>query len=184
MKACVIQTEYSLDPKRADELFAKTLAQLDECDESLDLIVLPEYSELSAVVKDNESFYSLIDKYNAVILKKAQDTAVHCNALVFVNCAHKTEGGYRNTTHAISPRGEVIGRYYKAHPAPGEATSSAEGGRGMDYMYSYEYAEPYVLEYDGVRYGFLTCYDFYFYENYASLAKQNLDIIIGCSHQR
>ena len=33
--------------------------------------------------------------------------------------------------------------------------------------------------YEGVRFGFLTCYDFYFYENYAQLARQNLGIING-----
>lgn len=184
MKVCVIQTEYSLDESRADELFGKIIAQLDECDESLDLIVCPEYSDCPTAVADKAGFENYIGKYNAAIMNKAQDTARRCRALVFVNCAYKTENGYRNTTHAISPEGKIIGRYYKAHPAPCEATSEAEGGRGMDYMYSYEYAEPYVLEYDGVRYGFLTCYDFYFYENYASLAKQDLDIIIGCSHQR
>ena len=30
----------------------------------------------------------------------------------------------------------------------------------------------------------MTCYDFYFYENYAPLALKNVDVIIGCSHQR
>ena len=30
----------------------------------------------------------------------------------------------------------------------------------------------------------MTCYDFYFYEGFAPLARQNIDIIIGCSHQR
>lgn len=33
-------------------------------------------------------------------------------------------------------------------------------------------------------YGFLTCYDFYFYEAYPNIARQNVDVIIGCSHQR
>ena len=37
---------------------------------------------------------------------------------------------------------------------------------------------------EGLRFGFLVCYDFYFYENFANMARQNLDIIIGCSHQR
>lgn len=184
MKACIIQTEYSLDSAKADELFDKTLELLDRCDERLDLIVCPEYSDFPTAVSSTDEFNAMIEKYNGAIMQKAKETAVRCHALVFVNCAYKAEGGYRNTTHAINPEGEVIGRYFKAHPAPSEATPLSEGGRGMDFMYSYEYSEPYVLEYDGVRYGFLTCYDFYFYENYASLAKQNLDVIIGCSHQR
>ncbi len=40
------------------------------------------------------------------------------------------------------------------------------------------------MEFEGIRFGFLTCYDFYFYEFYANIARQNVDIIIGCSHQR
>ena len=30
----------------------------------------------------------------------------------------------------------------------------------------------------------MTCYDFYMYEAFAALARQNVDIVIGCSHQR
>ena len=30
----------------------------------------------------------------------------------------------------------------------------------------------------------MTCYDFYFYEVFAPLARRRPDIIIGCSHQR
>ena len=41
-----------------------------------------------------------------------------------------------------------------------------------------------MVEMEGLRFGFLTCYDFYFYENFANLARYDLDIIIGCSHQR
>ena len=37
---------------------------------------------------------------------------------------------------------------------------------------------------EGIRFGFMTCYDFYFYEAFAPLALQNVDVIIGCSHQR
>ena len=54
----------------------------------------------------------------------------------------------------------------------------------MDVSYSYEYAPPYVLELEGLRIGFLTCYDFYFYENFPQLAREKLDIIIGASLQR
>lgn len=54
----------------------------------------------------------------------------------------------------------------------------------LDSEYTFEFSEPYILELDGLRYGFLTCYDFYFYESFAAIARQNVDIIIGCSLQR
>ena len=46
MKACVIQPPYSMDLAKSDELFRLKLDYLDSCDESMDLIVLPEYSDI------------------------------------------------------------------------------------------------------------------------------------------
>ncbi len=62
--------------------------------------------------------------------------------------------------------------------------TDAEGGHELDVAYSYEYAEPCILEVEDLRFAFLTCYDFYFYENFARIAKEKPDIIIGCSLQR
>ena len=46
MKACVIQPPYSRDLAQADELFAWKLDALKKCDDSMDIIVLPEYSDV------------------------------------------------------------------------------------------------------------------------------------------
>ena len=48
MKVAVIQPYYSFDPKETDRCYREMTALLDECDESLDLIVLPEYSDIPA----------------------------------------------------------------------------------------------------------------------------------------
>lgn len=37
---------------------------------------------------------------------------------------------------------------------------------------------------EGIRFGFLICYDAYFYENFANIARKNIDVLISCSHQR
>lgn len=184
MKVCVIQPTYSFDERDADKCFESLLALLDECDESMDLIVLPEYSDAPADVKGKDGFYNAVKRYNAILLEKASETAVRCHALVFVNAGYETENGIRNTTHAIDRNGHIVGRYFKAHPAPGEVRTDAEGGHELDVAYSYEIASPYILETEGLRFAFLTCYDFYFYEYFARLAKENVDIIIGCSLQR
>ena len=184
MRACIIQPYYSLNEQDNDKCFNDMVALLDKCDDSLDLIVLPEYSDIPSAQPDKEHFTGSIVKYNAIILEKARQTAIRCNAIVFVNAGYPTEAGYRNTTHAIDRKGNIVGRYFKAHPAPSEVRTGAQGGNEMDVGYSYEYAEPYVIEIEGVRYGFMTCYDFYFYESFAQLARQNVDVIIGCSHQR
>ncbi len=184
MKVCVIQPKYSFDEKDISVCNQGVLDLLDRCDESLDLIVLPEYSDALADVKGKDGFYNAVEEYSVTLLQKASQTAIRCNSLVFVNCGYQTENGIRNTTHAIDRNGNVVGRYFKAHPAPSEVKTDSEGGHELDVVYSYEFAEPYVLELEGLRFAFLTCYDFYFYENFAKIARENVDIIIGCALQR
>ena len=184
MKVCVIQPHYSFEEADVGLCFEDLLALLEHCDESMDLIVLPEYSDAPADVKGKDGFYGAVARYNKILLQKACETAKRCHSLVFVNAGFETERGIRNTTHAIDRNGNIVGRYFKAHPAPSEVKTDAEGGHELDVGYSYEVAEPYVLELEGLRFGFMTCYDFYFYENFAKLARENVDIIIGCALQR
>jgi len=184
MKVCVIQPRYSFHETEVDPCFEGLLDLLDTCDESLDLIVLPEYSDAPADVKGKEEFYRTVKRNNSILLQKAKETAKRCGSLVFVNAGYETENGIRNTTYAIDRNGRVVGRYFKAHPAPSEVKTDAEGGHGLDVAYSYEPAAPYVLEIEGLRVAFLTCYDFYFYENFAKIARENVDLIIGCALQR
>jgi len=184
MKVCVIQPRYSMNGADADACFNEMVALIDRCDETMDLIVLPEYGDVPAATPDGNAFHACVERYNAVIARKAAETAKRCHALVFANYAQKSAAGWRNTTHAFDREGREIGRYFKAHPAPSEVKRFEQGGNGLDCAYSYDYAPPYVLEAEGLRVGFMTCYDFYMYEAFSALARQNVDIIIGCSHQR
>ena len=111
--------------------------------------------------------------------REEKKTAKRCRAHVFVNALSKEESGYRNTTYCYNKEGELSGKYFKRHLPPLEQEVLK-----LDSGYTFEPSEPYVLELDGLRYGFLTCYDFYFYEAFAAIARQNVDIIIGCSLQR
>lgn len=184
MKVCVIQPKYSFNEEDLDICFKRLIELLDKCDDSFDIIVMPEYSDALADVKGKTGFYGAFDKYNDNILKKAIETAQRCNSIVFVNCGYKTESGIRNTTHAIDRNGNVVGRYFKAHPAPSEVKIDENGGHELDVDYSYAFKKPYVIELEGIKFAFLTCYDFYFYENFAKIARENVDVIIGCSLQR
>ena len=185
MKACVIQPKYSYNPEDLNARFADVLAMLDECDESLDLIVLPEYSEQPSDSLPGKAFlYAAVEAHSDILLAKVSETAKRCHAIAFVNCGYMTEGGVRNTTHAFDREGKLVGRYFKEHPAPSEVKTEKEGGHECDVAYSYEFRAPYILELEGIRFAFLTCYDFYFYEYFAQIARQNVDVIIGCSLQR
>ncbi|MBE5893151.1 MAG: hypothetical protein E7286_07195 [Lachnospiraceae bacterium] len=179
MKACVMQPPYSRDTSFSEEYFQYKLNLLDQCDSSLDLIVLPEYSDVPCATKDLEETLFYHDKYIDILLEKCKETAIRCNALVFVNALSKEEAGYRNTTFAYDRKGQLVGKYFKKHLPPLELETLA-----LDSDYTFEYSEPFVLEIEGLRYGFLTCYDFYFYEAFANIARNNVDIIIGCSLQR
>ena len=184
MKVCVIQPYYSLNPADTGKCWQGMIDLLDQCDDSLDLIVLPEYADIPAAQTSKDDFHASIEKYNAEILDRAKAAAVRCSAVVFVNAAYDAGSGWRNTTHAIDRKGNIVGCYFKAHPAPSEAKTESQGGNEMDVAYSYRPEEPYTIEIEGVKYGFMTCYDFYFYESFAPLARKNVDVIIGCSHQR
>ena len=179
MKACVIQPPYSMDLAKSDELFRLKLDYLDSCDESMDLIVLPEYSDVPCCAKTREENLYYHDKYIDTLLAKCAETAKRCRSVLFVNALDETPTGYRNTTYAFDTKGEIVGKYYKKHLPPSELFEVK-----LDSDYTREFSEPYVLEIDGIRYAFMTCYDFYFYEAFPNIARQNVDIIIGCSLQR
>ncbi len=179
MKVCVIQPKYSTDFSKSEEYFEKQLDLLNLCDETADIIVLPESADCPCLAANEAERKIAFEKFNNKILTAAKDTAKRCNAIVFVNARDVVGEKVRNTTFAINKSGEVVGKYYKQHLTPGEVKAD-----DIDSDYTFKYNTPTVVTIDGLRFGFLTCYDFYFYEYYSTLAKLNLDFIIGCSHQR
>lgn len=179
MKACIIQPAYSADYSKSDEYFKQYLDFLDKCDDSMDIIVMPESCDVPCLAKTKEESEASSKKYMPLLIEKISETAKRCNAIVFANGRFEIDGKLRNTTYAFNRQGEIAGKYFKQHLVPSEVSKMK-----LEYSYGYEYSEPTVIEIEGIRFGFLTCYDFYFYENFAPLARQNLDVIIGCSHQR
>lgn len=179
MKVCIAQPEYSTDYQRSDELFEKQLELFEMCDESMDLIVFPEACDVPCLAKTKAEAEKSAQKFTKRLLDAASKTAKRCGALVFVNAKSKTELGLRNTTYAFDRSGNIAGKYFKQHLTPGEVAVMK-----LDSDYSFEFSEPTVIEIEGIRFGFLVCYDAYFYEAFANMARQNLDVIIACSHQR
>ena len=179
MRAYVIQPEYSGDFSRAGELFERQLRLLDLIGGDADLIVLPESADVPAFASCREEFDSAVSKFTDAILSAASAAAVRCGATVFVNATDKTEKN-ANTTFCFDKSGKLAGKYRKQHLTPGESAGFRKESSG----YSFEYEPVTVVEADGLRFAFLTCYDFYFYEYFPVIAKAKPDIIIGCSHQR
>lgn len=179
MKACIVQPAYSTDHAASDAYFEAEMAFFDACDPSMDLIVFPEACDCPCLAHTNEQFLESVQRYNERLLAKAADTARRCAAVVFVSGYDTSYPGYRNTTFAFDKSGTLVGKYFKEHLTPGESSK-----RHLDDAYTFAPSAPTVLTIDGVRYAFLTCYDFYFYENFARIAREHVDVIIGCSHQR
>ena len=71
MKACIIQPPYYTDYSRSDECFQWELEALDKCDESMDLIVLPESADVPCLPSSQEERSESLRKYNQAILEKA-----------------------------------------------------------------------------------------------------------------
>jgi len=180
MKACIIQPKYSQKFEESERCFEEQIRLIDMCDESMDIIVLPEACDIPSLAPTREDALLSSSRFNKAILEKARQTAKRCGAMVFVNARsyEESENG-RNTTYCFDRDGNLRGKYFKQHLTPGEVSKIK-----LDSDYTFLHSEPTVIEMEGLRFGFLTCYDFYFYEAFANMARQNLDIIIGCSHQR
>lgn len=179
MKVCIVQPAYSADFALSDEYFKRTLSYLEACDESMDIVVFPEDSDQPCYCATKEQNDEAVKKYNEILLKKASETAKRCHCLLFINARHAAKGGFRNTTYAFDREGKIAGFYDKQHLVPSESNVMR-----LDDEYSFSPTFPTVLTIEGIRFAFLTCYDFYFYENYSNIARFYPDVIIGCSHQR
>ena len=177
MKARVIQQLFCQDRPGLEKSFEWTINELKKCDESLDIVVLPEFSEVPGKTSDREDFLATARKYGPILLETCAETAKRCSTLVFAGAIDMSLEVPRNTIFVFNRKGEIIGRYYKEHLTRGEWDK-------LDKSYTEDWTQPYILDIEGVRYAFLTCYDFYFYENYANIARWKPDVIIGSSHQR
>jgi len=179
MKVCIIQPRYSTVYEESEARFEEQLALLEQCDDTMDVIVCPEMCDVPALTKTKEQFEASAANYHQRMMEAAQKLAVRCNAIVFFNGCDTTDEGIANVTFALNRKGEVVGKYFKQHLTPGEVSK-----RKLKSRYTFEFEKPTVVKIEGIRFGFLTCYDFYFYEAFAHMARMNLDVIIGCSHQR
>ena len=56
MKICLIQPRYSFDPAELERCEEDLISLLDRCEAGLDVIVLPEYSDVLADVPGKDGF--------------------------------------------------------------------------------------------------------------------------------
>ncbi len=178
MKLCAIQPPYPYSLEEADAAIDFLIAELDRCEPGCDLILLPEYSNAPTVYPKGECIPYAV-AHTPRLIGAAVNAARRCGAIVAVNYVAEIDGAYRNTTRVFDRQGNVAGDFYKQHLPHGETAI-----KEMDGRYTFDYNPPAIVEVDGIRLGFLVCYDCYFEEYVAHIAARKPDIVLVSSHQR
>lgn len=166
----VIQPPYYIgeDPDRQIADFL--IRELKKAPEGA-LIVLPEYSNAGGM-SDIEKEILALPRAEEMLTLAAQ-VAREKKAYVAINVLQQRSGQRRNSTYLFGKNGKVAFVYDKVHLPPSELALGVQRGDGCC-----------VCQLDGIRFGFMTCYDVYFNEQIEFLAAQKPDIIIIPSYQR
>ncbi|MBQ9967474.1 MAG: carbon-nitrogen hydrolase family protein [Oscillospiraceae bacterium] len=167
MKITVVQPRYH----DKDEAIAAFLMKELEKVEDGELIVLPEYSNAGGLSDPAEELAAV--PRAASMLEKASAIAKEKKAYIAINVLEEREGKLRNSTYLFDTQGEAAFVYDKIHLPPSEVALGIVPGDGAC-----------VCDLDGIRFGFMTCYDIYYNEQIEHLASQKPDIIILPSLQR
>ncbi len=180
MKVCLIQPPYTKSAEKGEACFLHELEMLRACGEDCDVIVLPEYSDVPFAASGREEVLRAHEHNFPRLLETCRETALRCGAAVFFNALDFADSpAGRNTTFAMDKTGAIAGKYAKRHLPPLERETL-----GLDPSVTLTADPPVIVTLDGVRYAFLTCYDFYFYEAFPMIARERPDVIVGCSLQR
>ena len=136
-----------------------------------DLIVLPEYSNAGGL-SDPEKELAALPRAKEM-LAKASAFAAKSGKMVAINVLEDREGKLWNSTYLFDRKGEMAFRYDKIHLPPSEVALKVSYGDGTC-----------TCQVDGIRFGFMTCYDVYYNEQIEYLAAQKPDIILIPGYQR
>ena len=184
MKIFSLQPKYPTSAEESAKCFEYMLDKLRTLDEPADLIVLPEYANAPGPIDSREALDATEQVNSPILLEAASAAAKRLGSLVAVNLAHDEGCGLRNTTYLYGRDGGLRFRYFKLHLPYSEKVWLA-----LDHSYAFGAdGKPdlsgCVTETDGLRFGFLTCYDMYYSEQIEYMADFRPDVIIYPSYQR
>ena len=178
MKLCAIQVPYAHDPADAESAVNFLIRELNSCDESLDLILTPEYSNTPSEFPTGENL-RFAEAHTELLVESARAAARRCKAIVALSYCAPTPYGWRNTTRVFNSDGEAVGDYYKQQLVLNEPAV-----HGVDNSYTRSFRPPEIVEIDGIRLGFVICYDAYFEEYIEHLGYRRPDIVLVSAFQR
>ncbi|MBQ8358329.1 MAG: carbon-nitrogen hydrolase family protein [Oscillospiraceae bacterium] len=170
MKITVVQPPYFAGEKPDAKIAEFLLDELGKATED-SLVVLPEYSNAGGL-SDKERELEALPRAKTM-LERAGKIAAERFCYVAINVLEERNDSIKNSTYLFDKKGNVAFVYDKIHLPPSEVSLGVERGGGNC-----------VCELDGIRFGFLTCYDVYFNEQIEYLATQKPDIILLPGYQR
>ena len=170
MKITVVQPPYFIGDNPDEKIAGFLINELQKVEKD-SLIVLPEYSNAGGI-SDIESEKAAMPRAKKM-LKMAATISKEKAAYVAINVLEEREGKIKNSTYLFDKQGNIAFVYDKIHLPPSEIALGVQYGDGAC-----------VCDLDGIRFGFLTCYDVYFNEQIEYLASQKPDIILIPGYQR
>lgn len=170
MRVTVVQPNYFAGDNPDAKIAEFLKEQLETVGEG-ELIVLPEYSNAGGL-SDVESELNALFRADEM-LSAARKIAKEKRAYVSVNVLQRRDGSIKNSTYLFDTTGNAPFVYDKIHLPPSEIKLGVQRGDGAC-----------VCELDGIRFGFMTCYDVYFNEQLEYIAKYKPDIILVPGYQR
>ena len=103
-------TAFAQDQAGLDKSFEWTLQELRKCDSSLDMVVLPEFSEVPGKTS-YEGFLETVHRYGPTLLDECARTARRCSTLVFVGAIDTSWEVPRNALFIFGRDGSLLGKY-------------------------------------------------------------------------
>lgn len=173
MRIGIIQPPYPGVECPAETTIEFILRGIEANDEPLDLLVLPEYSNCPGA-STKEQIESLLKCDSGGLMDRLSKLAAKCRMNIAANVVIRESDLLYNATVLLGRDGGELARYRKVHLTPTELHDlgiSPGGG-------------PVTIDLEGVRLGFLTCFDAYFVEYAEVVAAQRPDIVIFSSYQR
>lgn len=170
MNITVVQPPYHVG-ENPDAKIADFLIKELQSVEPNSLIVLPEYSNAGGLSDAEREIKAMARAKD--LLHIASCVAKDKHAYVAINVLEKPGEKIKNCTYLFDKNGGVAFVYEKIHLPPSEVQLGVERGSGSC-----------LCQLDGIRFGFMTCYDVYFNEQIEFIAQQKPDILLVPGYQR
>lgn len=169
MKITVVQPRYHAGEEPDEKIAEFLLREMENAPG--DLVVLPEYSNAGGL-SDPEKELAALPRAEKMF-REVSRVAKEQKKYIAVNFLEERQEGLRNSTYLFDRKGQVAFVYDKIHLPPSEVALNVVPGQGSC-----------VCDLDGIRFGFMTCYDVYFNEQIEYIARQKPDIVLIPGYQR